>query len=78
VETAKAIAEHACSKHSGRVGRSSAVKQLDEKAIRLAVVAHIRHSMTPYDELLMSGYDRLIARSEVNEKISDVLSSWEN
>ena len=78
METAEAIAEHACSKHSGRVGRSSAAKQLDENAIRLAVVAHIRHNMTPYDELLMEGCDRLTARSEVNEQISDVLSTWEN
>jgi hypothetical protein len=31
------IAEHACQKYSGRMGRSTAAKSLDEKAIRLAV-----------------------------------------
>ncbi len=76
-ETVEAIAEHACQKYSGRVGRSSAAKQLDATAIRLAVAAHIRHIRTPYDELIMGGCDRRTARSEVSEQISDVLSSWE-
>ena len=40
------IAEHACLKHSGWVGRSSAAKSLDEKAVELAVIAHIRHAET--------------------------------
>lgn len=47
------IAEHACRKYSGRVGRSAAAKQLDEKAVRLAVNVHIRHQETRYDELLL-------------------------
>lgn len=34
------IAEHACLKYSGRVGRSAAAKRFDEDAVRLAVVAH--------------------------------------
>ena len=38
--TANSIAEHACTKYSGRVGRSAAAKVLDEQAIRLAVIAH--------------------------------------
>ena len=46
------IAEHACQKYSGRVGRSSAAKSLDEIAVELAVVAHIRHAETNYDSLL--------------------------
>ena len=48
----QAIAEHACRKHSGRVGRSAAAKQSDETAIQLAVRAYIRHCHTSYDELL--------------------------
>jgi hypothetical protein len=40
------IAEHACLKYSGRVGRSAAAKSLDESAVRLAVIAHIRHAET--------------------------------
>jgi hypothetical protein len=42
----QAIAEFACLKYSGRVGRSAAAKQLDEDAIRLAVIAHVRHHET--------------------------------
>ena len=71
-----AIAEHACLKYSGRVGRSAAAKSLDENAIRLAVVAHIRHVETDYDTLLASGYDRHEARSAVETAVNRVLSQW--
>ena len=46
----KAIAERACRKHSGRVGRSAAAKRFEESAIELAVHAHVRHVHTGYDE----------------------------
>jgi hypothetical protein len=72
-----AIAEHACLKYSGRVGRSAEAKHLDEQAIRLAVVAHIRHTETPYDELLAAGYDRWEARGEVEGAVARVLARWE-
>jgi hypothetical protein len=36
------IAEHACLKYSGRVGRSSSAKEFSEKAVNLAVIAHVR------------------------------------
>jgi hypothetical protein len=42
-----AIAEHACVKYSGRVGRSAAAKELDVKAVELAVRAHVRHTQRP-------------------------------
>ncbi|MBI1880818.1 MAG: DUF2293 domain-containing protein [Chloroflexi bacterium] len=71
------IAEHACLKYSGRVGRSAAAKSFDEDAIRLAVIAHIRHAETDYDTLLASGYDRRWARAEVEAAIDDVLAKWE-
>jgi hypothetical protein len=58
------IAEHACKKYSGRVGRSAQAKSLDEKSILLAVIAHIRHIETNYDELVMHGMDRSSARDE--------------
>ena len=73
---AKLIAEHACRKYSGRVGRSSAAKALDENAIRLAVVAHVRHTETNYDELLVSGCDRQEARARVDDQLSAVLRAW--
>lgn len=72
-----AIAEHACLKYSGRVGRSAAAKSLDETAVRLAVIAHIRHTETNYDTLLIRGYDRHAAREEVEEKIEHVLNRWQ-
>ena len=72
-----AIAEHACLKYSGRVGRSAAAKSLDENAVRIAVIAHIRHAETPYDELLMKGYERRDARAQVEEGVSRVLTKWE-
>ena len=55
-KTAQSIAEHACRKYSGRVGRSAAAKAFDENAIGLAVRAHVRHVETPYDKLLIKGW----------------------
>ncbi len=71
------IAEHACRKYSGRVGRSAAAKALDEKAIRLAVIAHIRHAETHYNEILARSFDRSFARSAIQEDVEKVLSKWE-
>lgn len=71
------IAEHACRKYSGRVGRSAAAKALDEEAVVLAVKAHIRHAETRYDELLSRGWDRHEAREEVSGEVEDVLRRWE-
>jgi hypothetical protein len=73
----RAIAEHACRKYSGRVGRSAAAKALDEDAVRLAVVAHIRHAETPYDDLLQSGHERHDARARVDALVSTVLDAWQ-
>lgn len=70
------IAEHACQKHSGRVGRSAAAKQLDDEAIQLAVAAHVRHTETNYDDLLCRGVDRFEARSEVVARVRQVLNDW--
>ena len=57
------IAEHACRKYSGRIGRSAAARSLDEAAVLLAVAAHIRHRETNYDELLAAEWDRTDARN---------------
>ncbi len=70
------IAEHACQKYSGRVGRSAGAKSLDEGFIRLAVLAHIRHAETKYDELLSRGMDRSLARGKVAEEIDKILDHW--
>jgi hypothetical protein len=71
------IAEHACRKYSGRVGRSASAKSLDEDAVRLAVIAHIRHRETDYDRLLARGYSRREARLEVESAVGKVLRRWE-
>jgi len=71
------IAEHACLKYSGRVGRSDLAKKMDEHAVRLAVIAHIRHNETNYDELLGRGWERSDARSAVAQRVDEVLNCWQ-
>ena len=71
------IAEHACRKYSGRVGRSAAAKSLDANAVRLAVMAHIRHAETNYDELLADMVDRSEARMLVGDAVADILDKWQ-
>jgi hypothetical protein len=71
------IAEHACRKYSGRVGRSAAAKTLDREAVRLAVTAHVRHAETNYDDLLLNGIERRVAREKVYSKVSGILDRWE-
>jgi hypothetical protein len=71
------IAEHACRKHSGRVGRSASAKELDEEAVRLAVAAHVRHAETNHDELLLRMFDRSHARMMVHDAATETLELWE-
>ncbi len=71
-----AIAQHACRKYSGRVGRSAAAKDLAAKAVRLAVAAAVRHTETPYDELLSRGVARDEARQAVRARADAVLAVW--
>ena len=76
-DEAARIAEWTCEKHSDRVGRSAAAKELDRAALRLAVVAHIRHEHTRYDALLMRQGDRGLARAEIAADIDRILARWE-
>jgi len=76
-EREREIAEHACRKYSGRVGRSAAARALDPDAVYLAVAAHVRHSETNYDKLLASGWSRTDARDQVNGRVREILHSWE-
>ena len=71
------IAEHACLKYSGRVGRTSSAKNYDAHIVRIAVIAHLRHAETEYDLLIAKGYDRSDARAQVEDKINFILSKWE-
>jgi len=71
-----AIAEHTAVRGSGRVGRSEAGRNLDEKALTLAVAAAVRHNHTPYDELLASGVDRADARQQIAGRVEEMLGKW--
>jgi hypothetical protein len=75
---AESIARHTSVRGSGRVGRSEAGRGLDEEALRLAAIAHIRHRHTKYDQLLMQGWDRSSARHEMRDQIEEVLERWSN
>ena len=70
------VAEHACRKYSGRVGRTAFAKSLDAAAVRLAVVAHIRHRETNYDELLGEGLYRGEARAIVRNSVDEIFERW--
>lgn len=71
-----AIAEHACLKYSGRVGRSADAKRFDSETIALAVRAHVRHVHTDYDQLLGAGWERHEARGRVLPQVDKLLERW--
>jgi hypothetical protein len=71
------IAEHACRKYSGRIGRTGDAKTLQPSAIELAVRAHVRHRETEYDLLLAQGCERHEARSRVSATVAEVLDQWQ-
>jgi hypothetical protein len=83
-QEAASIAAHACEIGSGRVGRSSTA----DDPVRAAVIAHIRHQHTNYEELVsmycagefdrrMREESRQYARYLVEDKINEVLRLWE-
>lgn len=71
------IAAHACRKYSGRVGRSAMAKDLANAAVHLAVLAHVRHAETYYDERLAAGQDRHDARQQIHPHVAAVLARWQ-
>jgi hypothetical protein len=75
-KNAQKIAEHACRKYSGRVGRSGRAKKLEEKPIRLSVRAYVRHKMTSYDKLFEKGYKKEEARMKVNPRVDKKVELW--
>lgn len=74
-ERALRIAGHTGARSSGRIGRTGAGRALDPDAVRLAVVAAVRHQDTRYEDLLMSGVPRAEARDLVREDIDRVMAS---
>jgi len=75
---ARTIAAHTARRGSGRVGRTAAGRSLEEEALTLAVIAHIRHRHTRYDQLLMRGHYRDEARASIRDEVDRVLESWRN
>ncbi|PRY30341.1 hypothetical protein CLV43_12473 [Umezawaea tangerina] len=75
-ERAEAIAVHAGTRGSGRVGRSAAGRALDERKTTLAVIASLRHEDTDYDRMLMSGVDRAVARERIRADVDRLLADW--
>ena len=75
-ERADSIARHAGARSSGRIGRTSAGRALDPDAVRLAVIAAVRHEDTRYEELLMRGVSRAEARELVHDDVDLVLRAW--
>lgn len=73
---AERIARHAGARSSGRIGRTSAGRLLTPDAVRLAVIASVRHEDTAYEDLLMSGVPRMKARELVREDVDSVLRAW--
>jgi len=76
-QRADRIARHAGTRGSGRIGRTRAGRELDPDAVRLAVIASVRHGDTDYDVLLMSGVARAAARDRVRDDVDRVLARWQ-
>ncbi len=70
------IAERACEKYSGRVGRSESAKRFDPGMIDLAVWAHIRHQYTEYDMMLADGWSKEDARKHVVPEVESIIVRW--
>ncbi|MBV1942905.1 DUF2293 domain-containing protein [Streptomyces sp. BV286] len=75
-DRARAIAAHASVRGSGRVGRSAAGRALSEAAVLSAVRAAVRHTCTPYDQLLMRGVPRHEARRRIAPAVEATLAEW--
>lgn len=75
-EEARKIAAHTAVRRSGRVGRTAPGRALDEQALKLAVIAAVRHKHTDYDDLLAQGAERTAARERVRDRLKAVLQQW--
>ena len=73
---AERIARHAGERSSGRIGRTRAGRKLDPEAVRLAVIAAVRHEDTDYERLLGSGVPRMDAREQVRRDVDRILTGW--
>ena len=42
----------------------------------LEMIAAVRHQRTAYDELLLGGLDRALAREQVRDQVEETLEAW--
>lgn len=68
------ILKHGFRKHSGRVGRTGLIPL--PKKVLFAVIAHIRHRHTEYEQLLKKGEDRDTARRAIAQETQIILRNW--
>jgi len=61
---------------NGRVGRTAAAKEMEERPLVLAVVAAVRHGYTRYDDLLMSGMERAKRSAAGRGEVDRILADW--
>ena len=73
---AAAIAAHTAARGSGRIGRTAAGRNLEERALVAAVTAAVRHEHTEYDALLAAGVERDLARQRVANQVQAILADW--
>ncbi|MCJ1434170.1 hypothetical protein MMC27_003537 [Xylographa pallens] len=82
IDSAETILEHGFQKGSGRVGRTTTLDE--DRKVKLAVEAHIRHNFTPYEKLLRERKEgdlsddrrREKARAIIRPKILEILAQW--
>ncbi|KAF2246303.1 hypothetical protein BU26DRAFT_507903 [Trematosphaeria pertusa] len=70
----EAVLKHGFRKYSGRVGRTGQIPI--PRKVLYAVIAHIRHKHTRYDEMLNEGMDRDAARKAIQGKVQAMLRKW--
>ena len=73
-EEKELVLKHGFRKYSGRVGRTGMLSM--EKKVIFAVVAHIRHKHTGYDQMLDGGMDKGEARKAIAKKTQVMLRAW--
>ncbi|MCJ1283173.1 hypothetical protein MMC26_002500 [Xylographa opegraphella] len=82
INSAESILEHGFQKGSGRVGRTTTLDE--DRKVKLAVEAHIRHEFTPYEELLREkktpniadDHRRERARAIIRPRVLEILAQW--
>ena len=66
------VARYACRRGSSRVGQVAVINGYFGEAVELAVVAHLRHRFSRYEEHLGRGCSRDEARARMGERFVEV------